>query len=114
MTEAPRVGDPLEHVADERDAAEQAVAEPATHPIVAEDGQAMHAAGHGARPGVNDAAGATDDAIARRAYELYQARGFMDGSDVEDWLQAERELRAGDGPADEPDNPSHLSHRPTD
>jgi len=33
-----------------------------------------------------------DDEIARRAFELYCARGCEDGHDVEDWLQAEREL----------------------
>jgi hypothetical protein len=32
------------------------------------------------------------DAIARRAYEIYESRGRADGYDVEDWLQAEREL----------------------
>ena len=31
--------------------------------------------------------------IARRAYELYMARGGTHGYDIEDWLQAERELR---------------------
>ncbi len=31
--------------------------------------------------------------IARRAFDLYLARGRQDGHDVEDWLQAERELR---------------------
>jgi hypothetical protein len=31
--------------------------------------------------------------IARRAYELYVARGGEDGHDIEDWLQAERELQ---------------------
>jgi hypothetical protein len=30
--------------------------------------------------------------IARRAYELYLARGCEPGHDVADWLQAEREL----------------------
>lgn len=38
--------------------------------------------------------------VARRAYELYQARGGEPGADVDDWLQAEQELRAptpGDG-----------------
>jgi Protein of unknown function (DUF2934) len=35
----------------------------------------------------------TEDAIAQRAYALYRARGGQDGHDVEDWLQAERELR---------------------
>ena len=32
--------------------------------------------------------------IARRAFELYQARGGTHGSDLNDWLHAERELRA--------------------
>ena len=31
--------------------------------------------------------------IAARAYEIYQERGGTDGSDLEDWLQAERELQ---------------------
>jgi hypothetical protein len=31
--------------------------------------------------------------IARRAYDLYLARGREHGHDVEDWLQAERDLR---------------------
>jgi hypothetical protein len=34
------------------------------------------------------------DVIARRAYELYLARGAEPGHDAEDWLRAERELRA--------------------
>ncbi len=34
------------------------------------------------------------DAIARRAYEIYLSRGGNHGSDVEDWLQAEREVAA--------------------
>ena len=32
--------------------------------------------------------------IATRAYDLYLARGRTDGHDLEDWLQAERELGA--------------------
>jgi hypothetical protein len=35
----------------------------------------------------------TKDAIAQRAYELYVARGGEDGHQLEDWLQAERELQ---------------------
>jgi hypothetical protein len=34
-----------------------------------------------------------DTDIARRAFELYCARGCEDGHDIHDWLQAERELR---------------------
>jgi len=30
--------------------------------------------------------------IAQRAYEIYQRRGYRDGSDLDDWLQAEHEL----------------------
>ena len=37
----------------------------------------------------------SDTDMSRRAYELYEARGCSDGHDVEDWLQAERELRLG-------------------
>ncbi len=32
--------------------------------------------------------------IARRAYSLYVMRGREDGHDLDDWLQAERELMA--------------------
>lgn len=33
------------------------------------------------------------DAVAQRAYELFCERGCADGRDVDDWLQAEQELR---------------------
>ena len=32
--------------------------------------------------------------ISRRAYELYEQRGCAHGSHVEDWLQAEAEVKA--------------------
>jgi hypothetical protein len=32
--------------------------------------------------------------IQRRAYELYEQRGRQDGHHLEDWLQAERDVRA--------------------
>jgi len=38
-------------------------------------------------------AAVTGSDIARRAYALYLARGCEHGHDVDDWLQAERELR---------------------
>jgi Protein of unknown function (DUF2934) len=37
--------------------------------------------------------GASDETIRRRAYEIYEARGGAVGHDLDDWLQAERELR---------------------
>ena len=36
----------------------------------------------------------TDSDVARRAHELYHARGSEHGHDVDDWIVAERELRA--------------------
>jgi hypothetical protein len=34
----------------------------------------------------------TKDDVAQRAYELFLARGRAEGRDVEDWLEAERQL----------------------
>jgi len=36
----------------------------------------------------------SEDDVRHRAYEIYVQRGATPGSDVGDWLQAERELRA--------------------
>jgi hypothetical protein len=35
------------------------------------------------------------DAIARRAYEIYESRGAQHGADLDDWLEAERQLKPG-------------------
>ena len=43
--------------------------------------------------GSNGSAAVTDADVARLAYDLYLARGGEPGHDVEDWLQAERDLR---------------------
>jgi hypothetical protein len=43
--------------------------------------------------------------IAKRAYELAEQRGFAPGQEVEDWLQAEREIEAGPVRNTPPDNP---------
>ena len=41
----------------------------------------------------NQASGTiTQEEIAQRAYALYEARGREDGHDLDDWLEAEREL----------------------
>jgi Protein of unknown function (DUF2934) len=32
------------------------------------------------------------DRIALRAYQLYEARGCLDGFDLQDWFEAEREI----------------------
>ena len=38
---------------------------------------------------------ARDEEIRRRAYEIYLARDGQPGGELDDWLQAERELDAG-------------------
>jgi len=37
----------------------------------------------------------TEQEIAIRAHEIFQERGGTDGRDLDDWLQAERELSNG-------------------
>lgn len=41
----------------------------------------------------------TNSDVTRRAYELYLGRGCEHGHDVEDWLQAQRELRTSSATA---------------
>lgn len=36
----------------------------------------------------------TQEAIRERAYAIYEARGGAEGSEIDDWAQAERELTA--------------------
>ena len=43
---------------------------------------------------VEDQTAISKDDVAQRAYELFLARGRVDGHDVEDWLEAERQLEA--------------------
>jgi len=43
--------------------------------------------------------------IAQRAYELFEARGGLDGQDLDDWLRAEAELR------DRPQAPQRANER---
>jgi hypothetical protein len=43
-------------------------------------------------PLASAAAAPSPEVIARRAYDLFEQRGGDHGRDVEDWLQAEREL----------------------
>jgi hypothetical protein len=39
------------------------------------------------------APGPTEEQIRRRAHEIYMQRGPQDGHELDDWLQAETELR---------------------
>jgi hypothetical protein len=42
-----------------------------------------------------------EERIRQRAYEIYTLRGDNAGSELEDWLQAEAEIREADEPASE-------------
>jgi hypothetical protein len=44
-------------------------------------------------PAGNQSANFPEHEIAHRAFELYCERGCQHGHDIDDWLQAERELR---------------------
>ena len=44
------------------------------------------------RPRKPDLPGDTEERIRRRAYELYEQRGRVDGFALDDWLEAEREI----------------------
>jgi Protein of unknown function (DUF2934) len=46
--------------------------------------------GNGSPANFND-----PEAIAKRAYEIYQRRGGSHGADLDDWLEAERQLKHG-------------------
>jgi hypothetical protein len=36
-------------------------------------------------------------AVEKRAYEIFQGRGGNHGADLDDWLEAERQLKSGPG-----------------
>jgi hypothetical protein len=50
---------------------------------------------HAGTAGVSGGNSARDEEIRRRAYEIYLERGEQPGRDLDDWLQAERELERG-------------------
>ena len=49
----------------------------------------------GQKPAIDTAINFSQDDIARRAYDLYLARGREPGHQLQDWLQAEQDLREG-------------------
>ncbi len=89
MAKSPRTGQNRgRRAADRRPAAEEATTPDAGASTADDRGRvaaALEAAGQG---------GPTREEIARRAYEIYMGRGGTHGYDIEDWLQAERQLRS--------------------
>jgi hypothetical protein len=47
--------------------------------------------------------------IAKRAYELFQARGGIDGYHIQDWLQAEKEVTKASVASDKFTAPASVS-----
>jgi hypothetical protein len=56
-------------------------------------------------PKSNDTATPSDEAIAKRAYELYLQRGSLAGHELDDWLEAEAELSSAASVKDAPVQP---------
>ena len=56
-------------------------------------------------PKSKDRATPNDEAIAKRAYELYLQRGSVSGHELDDWLEAEAELSAAAADAQAPVQP---------
>ena len=63
------------------------------------------ASGPGRTPKTAELSAERYSQIAQRAYELAERRGFRPGEEMQDWLQAEREIEAGPVRNTPPDNP---------
>jgi hypothetical protein len=72
------------------EAGTQRTVDPASHPIAGEN------EGHSV-PAEDDSIEDLHDQIALRAYLIAESRGFAPGEELQDWLQAEREIRDGRG-----------------
>lgn len=57
------------------------------------DDASTTAADRGPKPVIDTAINISQNDVAGRAYDLYLARGREPGHQLEDWLQAEQELR---------------------
>jgi len=52
----------------------------------------------------------TREEIAQRAYDIYVERGYQEGRDVEDWLEAELQLSAADAESEASESvPQHKT-----
>jgi hypothetical protein len=64
-------------------------AQPAASGQAVEQAEALESGATSAHAGSSP----TTDEIAKRAYEIFLRRGSRNGHDMEDWLEAERQLR---------------------
>jgi hypothetical protein len=62
------------------------------------------ASGPGLAPSGGSLSRDLEERITQRAYEIAEQRGFSPGHELDDWLQAEREIEAGTPRNTPPDN----------
>jgi hypothetical protein len=62
------------------------------------------ASGPGLAPSGRSLSHDLEERITQRAYEIAEQRGFSPGHELDDWLQAEREIEAGTPRNTPPDN----------
>ncbi len=79
--------------------------QPVQRPDSPESKSDASASGPGGTPSRADLPPDVAERISQRAYEIAEQRGFEPGHEVEDWLQAEREIEAGRPRNTPPDNP---------
>lgn len=79
--------------------------QPVQRPDAPESKSDASASGPGIMPVSAQLPPGQHERIAKRAYELAAQRGFRAGHELEDWLQAEREIEAGPARNTPPDNP---------
>lgn len=78
---------------------------PVQRPDSPESKSDASASGPGVTPADRTLSPQTAERISQRAYEIAQKRGFAPGHELEDWLQAEREIEWGTPRNTPPDNP---------
>jgi hypothetical protein len=78
---------------------------PVQRPDAPESKSDASASGAGIAPVSAELPSGRHDRISKRAYELAAQRDFHPGHELEDWLQAEREIEAGPARNTPPDNP---------
>lgn len=61
--------------------------------------------GPGLKPEIRPQPIVPPSSIAERAHQIARARGFVPGREIDDWLEAERELEFGAPRDTPPDNP---------
>ena len=79
--------------------------QPVQRPDTPESKSDASASGPGMTPTTAELTSREHDRIAKRAYQLAAQRDFAPGHELEDWLQAEREIEAGPARNTPPDNP---------